>query len=228
MKKLAAIICALLFMGTVAYGATLPDEPLKAYEQAIKDQDSQLCKLLKKEIKTTDFTLQELLAIPGLTYDGHSEQQLLSANDTKLYYIYAMAKNPEKEKSYNLLTCLYLPEGESEYLTQSGEFDTKILKAMEWAQQNNTTPTLLLVYKDAGFLMCSDGEKQLFYPITTRAESISEKPCDYTTATQGLDDLKQVNTQGFFTSANIKRLGMAIILLGLGLFAYQFYKSRRG
>jgi len=227
MKRICTAILALCMSTAFALSAfaALPDDAQAAFDAALSDSDSQACKLLKDEVKTTSPARKELITLMGITYDGQSEEQLLNTADTGLYYVYEVAKNEDKDKSFNLLTCLYYYEGE--YLVQSGEFDRAMPDAVEYAHDTNAAADILVVCKDAAFLVCRTDSGVTYYPTTERAAKISKDPCDFDTMAAGLTKLQSTDTQGFFNSENIKSLGLAMLVVGAGATAWQFIKAKR-
>ena len=225
MKRLFAVCMAFCLVWCMPAFAALSPDAQTAYQNELADQESQTCELLKDKVKTTDPDLTQLAAVTGVTFAGQTETEILSADDTGLYYVYASAANKDKKKEYNLLTCLYRHEGE--YLVQSGEFDTLLYQALDFARENGGKTNRLLVCKDAAFLVVETDNGVLYYPTTQRAYKISKTACDYSAVQEAFAKLQDTDTGGFFSGDNLKGLGLSIILIGMGLFFWEFLKARQ-
>ena len=225
MKRVFALCMAFCIAWGTCVFAALPSDAQTAYQNELANEESQTCELLKDKVKTTAPSITQLAVVAGVTFDSQSEAEILSAGDTGLYYLYASAANADKKKEFNLLTCLYLHEGE--YLVQSGEFDTLMYQALDFAQGKNAEINTQLVCKDAAFLVIETEGEVLYYPTTQRAYKISKTACDYETVREAFIELQGTDTQGFFSGDNLKGLGLSIILIGMGLFFWDFLKDRQ-
>ena len=223
-----AILLIALLCCQVAFGAEMDSQAQQLYDQQFTDSSSQLANLAEDEIKTKDFSREHVLAVAAVMYTDQTESQLANLQAPNLYYCYDILKNTEKNKTLYCLTCLYKPEGDQEYLVESGEFDTEILAVLEEVEKNNQQPVCQIVLKDAAFLMVSDNQGDYqYYPITSRAEKISKKPCDFKTMQSGLIELSEKTTiTSVIRQIGVAKIGRYMMIFGVCCLVFAVIRAR--
>ena len=90
MKRLFAVCMAFCIVWCTCAFAALPPDAQTAYQNELANEESQTCQLLDDKVKTTAPSITQLAVVAGVTFADQSETEILSADDTGLYYLYQL------------------------------------------------------------------------------------------------------------------------------------------